>query len=72
MFDDRRQWESQERFFRQHLAAQGTVVLGEPGRVTGDDYPAWITQRGWTLGELVEPRPDGKRIRIFELEPRTA
>ena len=25
------------------------VLLGEPGRVTGDDFLPWISERGWKL-----------------------
>lgn len=64
---ERRQWEPLDRFFRQHLAPGGAVLLGEPGRVTGDDYPAWITQRGWQLDHFTQVRPDGKVIRVFQL-----
>ncbi len=64
---ERRQWEPLDQFFRHHLAPGGAVMLGEPGRVTGDDYPAWITPRGWTLERFAQPRPDGKPIRVFQL-----
>ena len=64
---ERRQWEPLDRFFRQHLAPGGAVLLGEPGRVTGDDYPAWITPRGWQLEQFNQVRPDGKTIRVFQL-----
>jgi SAM-dependent methyltransferase len=64
---DRRYWEPQERFFRRQLAAGGAVVLGEPHRPTGDEYPAWIQSRGWRCRERAVPRPGARPTRVFEL-----
>jgi predicted nicotinamide N-methyase len=65
---DRTQWEFIERFFASHLKQNGHVLLGEPGRQTGDTFPGWIRQRGWVLGELQEQIPSRSRpIRIFRL-----
>jgi len=44
------------------------VLLGEPGRQTGDLFVEWIAQRGWRLtrhAEKVETRQ--QPIRLFEL-----
>jgi predicted nicotinamide N-methyase len=65
---ERKQWDDLERFWRRHLAADGRVLLGEPGRQTGDDFPAWVTPRGWHVGyhkETIATR--AKPIRLFEL-----
>jgi predicted nicotinamide N-methyase len=65
---ERQQWDHLEPFWRAHLAPAGRVLLGEPGRKTGDDFPAWITRRGWKITfheQYVEER--GKRIRLFEI-----
>ena len=66
---ERPQWEFLEPFWREHLAPGGNVLLGEPGRQTGDLFPEWIRARGgWMLNEFKEPvstRP--LPIRIFEL-----
>jgi predicted nicotinamide N-methyase len=65
---ERTQWEFLEPFWREHLAADGTVLLGEPGRQTGDLFPEWIRTRGWLLREfkeVVSTRPTP--IRVFEL-----
>lgn len=64
---ERQQWEPLDKFFRQHLAPGGAVVLGEPGRVTGDDYPAWIIPRGWKLECFTQTPAGGKPIRVFQL-----
>ena len=65
---ERKQWDFLEPFWRAHLQAGGTVLLGEPGRQTGDLFIDWIAARKWSLQQHLEtvstrPRP----IRIFEL-----
>jgi len=65
---ERRQWDHLEPFWRAHLAPGGSVLLGEPGRQTGDDFPAWVTPRGWRVSyhqEAVATR--STPIRLFEL-----
>jgi predicted nicotinamide N-methyase len=65
---DRTQWVFLEPFFRQHLAPSGRVILGEPGRQTGDLFIPWIQERGWTFSqhtERVTTRP--VPVRLFEL-----
>ena len=63
---ERAQWPFLQAFWREHLAAGGKVILGEPGRQTGDCFVDWIKEQGWTLktSEIsVSTRP--KPIRIF-------
>lgn len=64
---ERQQWEPLDAFFQHHLADGGAVLLGEPGRVTGDDYPAWIAQRPWGFDRFDQSLPGGRPIRIFQL-----
>ena len=69
---ERKQWDYLEPFWRAHLAAGGTVLLGEPGRQTGDLFVEWIAPRGWLLtrhSEKVSTRE--QPIRLFELQMRT-
>jgi predicted nicotinamide N-methyase len=67
---DRKQWEFLEPFWRAHLRADGTVLLGEPGRQTGEMFVDWIRARGWSLVESAEAVPTRDRpIRIFDLRP---
>ncbi len=67
---DRSQWEFLEPFFRAHCSTDGWVLLGEPGRQTGDLFPDWITTRGWTLETLEQPLYSRSRpIRLFRLTP---
>ena len=58
-----------ERFWRRHLAGpRGRVLLGEPGRRTGDEFPAWIVQQGWKIAFHEQFAPLRNRtIRLFEL-----
>jgi predicted nicotinamide N-methyase len=66
---ERKQWEFLESFWREHLSDGGRILLGEPGRQTGEMFVPWIKERGWELTEFREPNPfeSGKTIRIFEL-----
>jgi predicted nicotinamide N-methyase len=66
---ERKQWDFLEPFWRAHLAPGGTVLLGEPGRQTGDLFVDWITLRGWTLQLFEEPVSTHPRpTRLFRLE----
>jgi 2-polyprenyl-3-methyl-5-hydroxy-6-metoxy-1,4-benzoquinol methylase len=65
---ERKQWDYLEPFWREHLAVGGSVLLGEPGRQTGDNFPAWITPRGWTIAYHEQKVVTRNRpIRLFEL-----
>jgi predicted nicotinamide N-methyase len=65
---ERAQWEHLEPFWSNHLVPNGTVLLGEPGRQTGDMFLDWITSRGWTLAQVKVPVPTREKpVRIFEL-----
>jgi predicted nicotinamide N-methyase len=46
---ERAQWDFIEPFLRHHLKPGGQVVIGEPGRLRAEEFPAWITSRGWSL-----------------------
>ncbi len=68
---ERVQWAHLEPFWRSHLAPGGVVLLGEPGRPTGDDFIEWIKARGWTIGITVQPvSTREKPVRVFELTLR--
>ena len=57
-----------EPFWRAHLTATGTVLLGEPGRPTGGMFLDWLNGRGWTVAEHEQVVPTRDRpIRIFHL-----
>ncbi|MGD0137325.1 MAG: methyltransferase domain-containing protein [Tepidisphaeraceae bacterium] len=60
------QWEFLNEFWKAHLAPGGSVLLGEPGRQSGDTFGPWIRQRGWMLREGTE-QANGKSIRVFRL-----
>jgi predicted nicotinamide N-methyase len=65
---ERKQWEHLEPFWRAHLAPHGSILLGEPGRPTGDLFPEWIRARGWSLTAIEQPVPTRERpIRLFHL-----
>jgi predicted nicotinamide N-methyase len=67
---ERKQWDHLEPFWREHLAAEGRVMLAEPGRQTGDLFMDWIRERGWELEQFDEPVPRrANPIRIFQLTP---
>jgi predicted nicotinamide N-methyase len=65
---ERSQWVFLEPFWQKHLAADGTIYLGEPGRPTGDAFIIWIAERGWKISvseQKVKTRE--KPVRVFEL-----
>jgi predicted nicotinamide N-methyase len=65
---ERKQWEFLEPFWRSHLDSGGHVLLGEPGRQTGDLFVDWIDQRGWNLKRFEETVPTREKpIRIFQI-----
>ena len=67
---ERKQWDFLEPFWRAHLARGGTVLLGEPGRQTGEMFIDWIAGKGWSLQQHSEPvATRATPIRIFELKP---
>ncbi len=68
---ERQQWEHLEPFWRRHLAAGASVLLGEPGRQTGDLFVNWIGSCGWELRhheQAVHTR--SRPIRLFQITPR--
>jgi SAM-dependent methyltransferase len=68
---ERNQWDFLEPFWRAHLAPGGSVLLGEPGRPTGEMFDGWIRERGWQVEEFAEPVTTRPRpIRILRI--RTA
>lgn len=65
---DKTQWEYLEPFFRAHLRENGTVLLGEPGRQTGELFPTWIEARGWAIDTVLQRVATQERpIRIFRV-----
>lgn len=51
---------------RQVLAPNGTVLLSEPQRHTGDRFEHWIRAAGWTCkSELLDLQDGQREIRIF-------
>jgi predicted nicotinamide N-methyase len=65
---ERKQWDHLEPFWREHLAAGGMVILGEPGRRTGELFIDWIRDRGWRLQRLAIPvETRSTPIRLFHV-----
>jgi predicted nicotinamide N-methyase len=65
---ERQQWEFLDAFWQEHLAPGGSILLGEPGRQTGEMFVTWIEARGWRFQESAQPVPTRpKPIRIFQL-----
>jgi predicted nicotinamide N-methyase len=66
---ERKQWEFLDEFWKAQLTDGGSILLGEPGRQTGELFVTWIADRGWNLQESsqqVATRP--KPIRVFRLQ----
>jgi predicted nicotinamide N-methyase len=65
---ERKQWVHLDPFWKSHLAPNGTIMLGEPGRPTGDDFIHWIQDQGWKLNQFSRQVPTREKpIRIFEI-----
>ncbi len=65
---DRSQWVYLEPFWRDHLRPGGRILLGEPGRQTGDLFIPWITTQGWHLEQFEQPVASRARpVRILRL-----
>jgi predicted nicotinamide N-methyase len=68
---ERGQWEFLEPFWRGHLKEGGVVMLGEPGRQTGDLFMEWVRKKGWGLNVTEEKVATRERpIRILFLTQR--
>jgi predicted nicotinamide N-methyase len=65
---EKTEWAHLDAFWQTHLAQGGLVLLGEPGRQTGDLFLDWIDRQRWDIHRIeinipIRPRP----IRLFEL-----
>jgi len=68
---EKTQWTYLDTFFRKHLAPAGKVLLGEPGRMSGDLFLPWIAERGWRLHRYEQSVPTRTTpIRLFELSEK--
>ena len=68
---DRNQWDFLERFWRAHLTDRGVVLLGEPGRNSGDVFIDWIAKRGWQLEQFQQTIPTREApIRLFKVSAK--
>jgi predicted nicotinamide N-methyase len=66
---DKTQWQYLEPFWRGHLKPGGTVLLGEPGRQTGDLFLDWIKPHPWSLEQRKKNVPTRSApIRLFQLK----
>lgn len=65
---DKTQWPFLEPFWRGHLCAGGTVLLGEPGRQTGELFLEWIKSHPWNVSQHKKIVPTRTApIRLLEL-----
>jgi predicted nicotinamide N-methyase len=68
---DKTQWQHLEPFWRGHLRSGGSVLLGEPGRQTGELFLDWIKPFPWALEQMNKTVPTRTApIRLFQLTPR--
>jgi predicted nicotinamide N-methyase len=68
---ERGQWPHLAAFWDNHLTSEGTILLGEPGRQTGELFGPWLRDYPWILSEREEAVASRARpIRIFELRRR--
>jgi predicted nicotinamide N-methyase len=65
---ERFDWDFLEPFWKRHLKHGGKIILGEPGRPTGDGFIGWIADRGWKLDVFQQKlKTKEKSVRILEL-----
>jgi predicted nicotinamide N-methyase len=65
---ERKQWDHLNPFWQAHLKPTGTILLGEPGRQTGDEFEPWIATRGWAVNiQHAQPPTRTTPIRVFVL-----
>lgn len=72
---ERAQWPHLDRFFRRHLAPGGEVLLGEPGRQTGEAFVPHARRLGWSVEVSrhdTPTRPVPVRVMVLRLEPSAA
>ena len=68
---DRKNWPGLDRFWREHLAPGGSVIVSEPSRITGKEFRETIVERGWILdGSLGIRRVNHREIILTRLTPR--
>jgi predicted nicotinamide N-methyase len=61
-------WPHLEPFWRGHLKPGGIVLLGEPGRQTGDLFLDWIKPHPWRIEQLKKAVPTRTTpIRLFQM-----
>ena len=66
---ERNQWIFLDPFWQEHLADGGTVLLGEPGRPTGDSFLSWIAERGWSIEVFPQPvKTRSAPVRVLRLQ----
>ena len=65
---EKQQWGFLEPFWRGHIENGGSVLLGEPGRQTGDLFLEWMNEKSWNIDKSEQPVPTRTRpIRLFHL-----
>ena len=64
---DREDWAYLERFWREHFAPRGRLLLGEPGRGVGEPFPGWLERAGWRVTGTTPAAAAGQRpIRLWQ------
>jgi len=65
---EKQQWNFLEPFWHQHIKNHGSVLLGEPGRQTGDLFLEWMRSKSWRIEKSEQSVPTRPRpIRLFNL-----
>ena len=68
---EKAQWAHLEPFWRKHLGEGGAVLLGEPGRQSGEAFLEWIDRKSWSVELHEQPVPTRQTpIRIIVLRQR--
>ena len=69
---ERAQWPYLNEFWLTHLAPNGSILLAEPHRPSGDLFIPWIRDHDWALRQSTQPATPQKSIRLFRLTRLTS
>ena len=64
---ERAQWPYLNEFWLHHLAPNGSILLAEPHRPSGDLFIPWIREHDWALRQTTQLIIPKKSIRLFRL-----
>jgi len=66
---EKSQWQFLEPFWQAHLKPNGQVLIGEPGRPSGDAFLEWISPKHWHVSQSMQSISGREKpVRILSLQ----